>query len=69
MGCGGGALGAPLWVALLMLRSGDQRMEWNGMICLLVIVPLGPTLSLISRDRSGIWRFGGISLWSTSTRV
>jgi hypothetical protein len=31
--------------------------------------PLGPTLSLISRDRSGIWRFGGISLWSTSTRV
>jgi hypothetical protein len=32
-GCGGGALGAPLWVALLLVqsRSGSVR---NGMICL-----------------------------------
>jgi hypothetical protein len=47
MGYGGGALSAPLWVALLLVRSGGQRIEWNGMIYLLVIVPPGLTLSLI----------------------
>ena len=33
-GCGGGeALGAPLWVALLSVQSGDG---WNGMECLVI---------------------------------
>jgi hypothetical protein len=27
MGCGGGALGAPWWVALLSVLSGGQGME------------------------------------------
>jgi hypothetical protein len=33
----------------------------NGMICLGFpsFLPYGPTLSLICRDRSGTWRFGG----------
>jgi hypothetical protein len=39
MGYGGGALGSPLWVALLSVLSGGQGMEWNGMIYLLMIVP------------------------------
>jgi hypothetical protein len=39
MGCGGGALGAPLWVALLLMLSRGQRMEWSGMIYLLIIPP------------------------------
>jgi len=48
MGCGGGALGAPLWVALLPVRSGGG---WNGMECLVIDLGssslLGLTLSLI----------------------
>jgi hypothetical protein len=28
-GCGGGALGAPLWVALLSMLSKGQGMDWN----------------------------------------
>jgi hypothetical protein len=28
-GCGGGALGAPLWVALLSVLSKGQGIEWN----------------------------------------
>ena len=47
MGCDGGALGAPLWVALLPMQSGSG---WNGMECLVIDLGsplLGPTLSLI----------------------
>jgi hypothetical protein len=29
MGCGGGALSTPLWVALLLVLSRGQGMEWN----------------------------------------
>jgi hypothetical protein len=52
-GCCGGALGAPLWVALLSVLS---KSGWNGMECLgfilplwslLGLSPLGPTSSLI----------------------
>jgi hypothetical protein len=47
-GCGGGALGAPLWVALLPVQSGGR---WNGMECLVIDLGssplLGLTLSLI----------------------
>ena len=46
MGCGGGALGAPLWVALLLVQSGGDGME-----CLVIDLGssplLGLTLSLI----------------------
>ena len=47
MGCGGGALGAPLWVALLSMLSRGQGMEWSGMLYLMMILPLGLILSLI----------------------
>jgi hypothetical protein len=29
MGCDGGALGAPPWVALLLMLSRGQGMKWN----------------------------------------
>ena len=40
-GCGGGALGAPLWVALLLVRS---RGGWNGMECLVIDLGSSPLL-------------------------
>jgi hypothetical protein len=44
MGCGGGAIDAPPWVALLSMLSRGQGMEWND---LFGPPPLGPTLFLI----------------------
>jgi hypothetical protein len=48
MGCGGGgALGAPLWVALLLVQSEGR---WSGMECLVIesgSPPPGLTLPLI----------------------
>jgi len=38
---------APLWVALLLVLSRGQGIEWSGMICLPMIIPLGLALSLI----------------------
>jgi hypothetical protein len=43
-GYDGGALGAPLWVALLSVLSRGQRMEWSGMLCLLLLDPLKSNL-------------------------
>ena len=39
MGCGGEALGGPRWVALLLVLSGGQGMEWSGIIYLLLSFP------------------------------
>jgi hypothetical protein len=41
MGCSGGALGAPLWVALLSVLSRSQwNEEWNDLSSI-VLPPLG----------------------------
>jgi hypothetical protein len=48
MGYGGGALGAPPWVALLSVLSRGQGIEWNDLSGDLPLSPpLGPTLSPI----------------------
>ena len=52
------------------LRAEQERIseEWDD-LSWIVLPPLGSDLSLIYRDRSGTWRFGGLSLWSTCARV
>jgi hypothetical protein len=52
-GSGGGALDAPLWIALLSVSSRSES--------ILDRPPpsLGSDLSFIYRDRSGTWWFGG----------